>query len=71
MQIGFEKVLLMQNTLNSETSDIIQTFVYQTGILEGRYSFAAAIGLFESVINIVLLVTVNWIARKVSEDSLW
>src|SRR5699024_9062089 len=39
MQIGFEKVLLMQNTLNSETSDIIQTFVYETGILEGQYSF--------------------------------
>ena len=71
MQIGFEKVLLMQNTLNSETSDIIQTFVYETGILEGRYSFAAAIGLFESVINIILLITVNQIARKVSENSLW
>ena len=71
MQIGFEKVLLMQNTLNSETSDIIQTFVYETGILEGRYSFAAAIGLFESVINIILLITVNMIARRVSENSLW
>ncbi|MFD2130386.1 ABC transporter permease [Pseudogracilibacillus auburnensis] len=71
MQIGFEKVLLMQNTLNSETSDIIQTFVYETGLLEGRYSFAAAIGLFESAINIVLLITVNQIARKVSENSLW
>ncbi|HLR08749.1 MAG TPA: ABC transporter permease subunit [Bacillota bacterium] len=71
MQIGFEKVLLMQNTLNSETSDIIQTFVYETGILEGRYSFAAAIGLFESVINIILLITVNQIARKVSDNSLW
>lgn len=71
MQIGFEKVLLMQNTLNSETSDIIQTFVYQTGILEGRYSFAAAIGLFESAINIILLITVNQIARRVSENSLW
>ncbi|MFC0302493.1 ABC transporter permease [Virgibacillus soli] len=71
MQIGFEKVLLMQNNLNSETSDIIQTFVYETGILEGQYSFAAAIGLFESAINIVLLITVNQIARKVSENSLW
>lgn len=71
MQIGFEKVLLMQNTLNSETSDIIQTFVYETGILQGQYSFAAAVGLFESAINIVLLITVNQIARKVSENSLW
>ncbi|OZU88293.1 sugar ABC transporter permease [Virgibacillus indicus] len=71
MSIGFEKVLLMQNTLNSETSDIIQTFVYQTGLLEGQYSFAAAIGLFDSVINIILLVTINQIARKTSENSLW
>ncbi|TQS71082.1 sugar ABC transporter permease [Ornithinibacillus gellani] len=71
MQIGFEKVLLMQNNLNSETSDIIQTYVYETGILQGQYSFAAAIGLFESIINIILLVTVNQIARKVSDNSLW
>src|SRR5699024_2567855 len=71
MQIGFEKVLLMQNTLNSETSDIIQTFVYETGLLEGQYSFAAAIGLFESAINIALLITVNQMARKVSNNSLW
>ncbi|MYL46720.1 ABC transporter permease [Virgibacillus halodenitrificans] len=71
MSIGFEKVLLMQNSLNSETSDIIQTFVYQTGLLEGQYSFAAAIGLFDSAINIILLITINQIARKTSENSLW
>lgn len=71
MAIGFEKVLLMQNNLNAETSDIIQTFVYQTGLLEGQYSFAAAIGLFDSVINLILLVIVNQIARKTSENSLW
>lgn len=71
MTIGFEKVLLMQNSLNAETSDIIQTFVYQVGLLEGDYSFAAAIGLFDSVINIILLITVNQIARKTSENSLW
>lgn len=71
MSVGFEKVLLMQNSLNSETSDIIQTFVYQTGLLEGQYSFAAAIGLFDSLINVFLLVTVNYIARKTGENSLW
>lgn len=71
MSIGFEKVLLMQNSLNSETSDIIQTFVYETGILEGQYSFAAAVGLFDSVINIILLITFNQIARKTSDNSLW
>lgn len=71
MSIGFEKVLLMQNSLNAETSDIIQTFVYQTGLIEGQYSFAAAIGLFDSVINIILLVLVNYLARRVSNNSLW
>jgi putative aldouronate transport system permease protein len=71
MAIGFEKVLLMQNSLNAQTSDIIQTFVYETGLLEGQYSFAAAVGLFESVINIVLLVTFNHLARKYSDNSLW
>jgi putative aldouronate transport system permease protein len=71
MSIGFEKVLLMQNTLNSETSDIIQTFVYKVGLLEGDYSFASAIGLFDSIVNIILLVTINQIARKTSENSLW
>lgn len=71
MSIGFEKVLLMQNSLNSETSDIIQTFVYETGLLEGQYSFAAAVGLFDSIINITLLILVNYLARRVSENSLW
>jgi len=71
MSIGFEKVLLMQNELNASTSDVIQTFVYQSGLLEGQYSYAASIGLFDSVINVVLIVTMNQVARKVSENSLW
>lgn len=71
MAIGFEKVLLLQNSLNSDTSDVIQTFVYETGLLEGQYSFAGAVGLFESAINITLLITVNYIARKTTENSLW
>lgn len=71
MQIGFEKVLLMKNNLNSETADVIQTYVYQVGLLEGRFSYATAIGLFESAINIILLITVNQIARKIGENSLW
>lgn len=71
MAIGFEKVLLLQNNLNSETSDIIATFVYETGILRGQYSFSAAIGLFESAVNIVVLVSANYLSRWVSANSLW
>jgi len=71
MDIGFEKILLMQNNLNIESSDVISTFVYTTGILKGEYSYTAAIGLFNSVINLILLLLVNRFARKVSETSLW
>lgn len=71
MSVGFEKVLLLQNSLNSATSDVIQTYVYQAGLLEGQYSFAAAIGLFDSLINIALLITFNYVARKTSNNSLW
>lgn len=71
MGIGFEKVLLMQNNLNMESSDIIATYVYRMGIQNAEYSFSAAIGMFNSVINFILLVVVNFISKRVSETSLW
>ena len=71
MSTGYEKALLMQTTLNSATSDIIQTYVYEVGLLEGQYSFASAVGLFEGVINVVLIVTANWLTKKITENSLW
>ncbi|MFC0470524.1 ABC transporter permease [Halalkalibacter kiskunsagensis] len=71
MAMGFEKILLLQNPLNLESSNVIATFVYQAGLLEAQYSFAAAVGLFNAVINAILLITVNYLARKTSETSLW
>ncbi|WP_202914548.1 ABC transporter permease [Paenibacillus antri] len=71
MGIGFEKIYLMQNSLNLESSDVISTYVYQRGIIGAEYSFSAAVGLFNSVINCILLVLVNQAARKVNETSLW
>lgn len=71
MGIGFEKVLLMQNNLNMDTSDIIATYVYRAGIQGAEYSFSAAIGLFNSVINFILLISVNWASKRMSETSLW
>ncbi len=71
MNIGYEKVLLMQNDLNKATSDVITTYVYQQGILKGQYSYATAVNLFNSVINTLLVVVVNAISRKVSDTSLW
>ncbi|WP_105616834.1 ABC transporter permease [Vallitalea okinawensis] len=71
MTIGFEKVYLMQNSLNLSSSEIISTYVYKTGLLNSQYSYSAAIGLFNTVINFILLVSLNKIARKTSDMSLW
>ncbi len=73
MNVGFEKALLMQTATNMETSNVIQTYVYQIGLNSPipNYSYASAIGLFNSIINFVLIIVVNWISRKVSENSLW
>ena len=71
MNVGFEKVFLMQNSLNMESSDIISTYVYRMGMQQGQYSFSAAVGLFNSVINFILLITVNAITKKIGETSLW
>ena len=71
MNIGVEKVMLLYNPLTYETADVISTFVYRKGILEASYSFSSAVGLFNSVVNFILLVTVNFISKKTTETSLW
>ncbi|MCM3627729.1 ABC transporter permease subunit [Paenibacillus glycanilyticus] len=69
--VGFEKILLLQNPLNMTASDVISTFVYRSGLVSAQYSFSTAIGLFNSVINLVLLITVNQVVRRMSNNSLW
>ena len=71
MSIGFEKAFLMQNPLNLSYSEVINTYVYKIGIKEGQYSLSSAIGLFNSVINFVLIVAVNQISKRLGQDSLW
>ncbi|MBT3273793.1 MAG: sugar ABC transporter permease [Spirochaetales bacterium] len=73
MNVGFEKVYLLQNNnpFLMSTSEVISTYVYKVGLLGGAYSFGTAVGLFTSIINMILLVTINQVARKVSETSLW
>jgi len=70
MQLGFEKVLLMQNSLNITSSEIIQTYVYKQGLQMGNFSYAAAIGLFDALINLSIVFVVNSLAKKYSETSL-
>lgn len=73
MDVGFEKALLMQNNLNLRVSEIIQTYVYKIGLASNNadFSYAAAIGLFNSAINFILIVIVNQVARKLGDTSLW
>lgn len=71
MSVGYEKIYLMQNPLNLSASEIISTYVYKMGLINSDFSYSAAIGLFNSVVNLVLLVLVNTIARKISDNSLW
>ncbi len=69
--VGFEKTFLLQNALNMEASSVISTYVYQVGMISRQYSYSAAIGLFNNIINIILIVLTNTICKKVAEISLW
>lgn len=71
MSLGFEKAYLMQNSLNLDVSEILSTYVYKKGLLDIDYSYAAAVGLFNNVINLVLLSVTNWFSRRVTESSVW
>lgn len=71
MSVGAEKVYLMQNNLNLLTSEIISTYVYKIGLISGQFSLSTAVGVFNSVINFILIVIVNAIAKRVGETSLW
>lgn len=67
--LGFQKVLLMQTPLNIDSSSVIQTYVYKSGLLSAQFSYAAAIGLFENVINFILLIMMNQFAKKMKQES--
>ncbi len=71
MNIGFEKVYLMQNSSNLHVSEIINTYVYRIGILKSNMEVASAVGLFNSIVNCILLLTVNRFSKKVSDSSLF
>lgn len=71
MSIGFEKAYLLQNDLNIGASEIISTLVYKQGILGGKFEYATAVGLMNSIINFTLIVLANQFSRKVFDESLW
>jgi len=71
MSVGTEKILLLYNSTTYETADVIGTFVYRKGILESDFSYSAAVGLFNSIINFILLIAANTISRRTSDTKLW
>ena len=71
MSVGFEKAFVMQNNINLSVSEIISTYVYKRGLVHYQYSFATAVGVFNSVVNFLLLITANTVAKQTSEYNLW
>lgn len=71
LSLGFEKVFLLQNPLNLEASRIISTYTYELGLIGGQYSLSSAVGLFNTIVNVFLLILVNFIANRLTEISLW
>jgi ABC-type polysaccharide transport system permease subunit len=71
VNIGFDKVYLMQNSLNADVSEVISTFVYKVGVVNADFGFSTASGLFQSIVSFTLLVAVNKISKKVTDNSLW
>lgn len=70
MDVGFEKVFLLQTPLNQNASNIISTYVYNVGLLDSQYGYSTAVSLFNTIINVILLVTANTISKKLFDESL-
>lgn len=71
LSVGFEKVFLLQNDLNLDASSVISTYVYEMGLVSHQYSYSAAIGLFNNIINVLMIILVNKISKKVADIGLW
>jgi len=71
MSQGSEKVILLYNENTYETADVISSFVYRRGLINADYSFSTAVGLFNSLVNLLLVVSTNTLSKKFSESSLW
>ncbi len=71
MSVGYEKIMLLYNPMTYETADVISTYIYRIGILDANYSFSSAVGLFNSVVNFTLLLSANFISKRVGETSLF
>ena len=71
LSVGYEKIFLMQNSLNIDVSEVISTYVYKVGLIGAKFSYTTAIGLFNTLINFSLLLIVNFISRRISDNGLF
>jgi ABC-type polysaccharide transport system permease subunit len=71
IDVSFEKVLLMQSSLNLEASDVISTYVYRRGLLKADYSYGTAVGLLNGIVSITMVLGTNKIAKSLSGSGLW
>ena len=71
LNVGFDKIYLMQNSLNMPATEVIVTYTYKIGIINDQYSYSTAIGLFNTLVNFIFLITANAIAKRVSDTSIF
>ncbi|MNI38228.1 putative multiple-sugar transport system permease YteP [compost metagenome] len=71
MNVAFEKILLMYTPSNSQVSDVIETFVYRMGLESSNYSYATAVGLFSGILGLIIVITANYLSKKVTRYSLY
>jgi len=71
MSVGFEKIILLYNPMTYETADVISSFVYRYGLLQGNFSYSTAVGFFNSIVNFTVLIIINQASKKITEISLW
>ena len=71
LDVGLEKTLLLSNAANRNVSEVFDSYVYQRGVLNGKYSFSAAVGMFKSVVGLILVVTANWLSKKFTDEAIY
>ena len=71
LSLGSEKIMLLYNPTIYQYADVISTFVYRKGLEDANYSYASAVGLFNALVNFILLYSINRLSKKVSDSSLW
>jgi len=71
MDVGFEQVYLMTSSAVSSVSDVFETYVFRMGVKNGQFSFTTAVGLFKSIVGLILVVSTNWLAKKFGEDGIY